>query len=227
MTAAPATTLNDTYQFFRIGNEDLTALFARAAGHIPIEHLTVSTVHSSIRREKPSLSDLIADVTTASGYDNHVPWDNLEFEAKDPNGEVEVRIDITTTRIKVAVTGTNEILVRGQQARIEMFLSNRGAKKGNRPRTVELMLGITTAALFWNPAPMAPLLATFMAVTFVISLYNGRTKLKILESFPRGTTWSRFTSIEKATMIGLYVTALGIVGTVASGAVDVAGFLKK
>ncbi|MEU3124399.1 hypothetical protein ABZ696_29555 [Streptomyces albidoflavus] len=227
MTAAPATTRNHTYQFYRLGNQDLIELFSCATGNIPPAHVSVTTEHNNTRRTASSLPDLISDVTTAPGYDSHVPWGNLKFEAKDPNGELEIRIDITPARIKVEVTGTNAILVYGQQARVELFLLNRGAKEEGRSRRPELMLGIATAAVYSNPAPLSPYLATVMAVTFVIMLYSGRTKLRILENVPRGSTWSRFTPIEKVTVVGVYIAALGAVGALASGFTDVVDALKK
>ncbi|WP_159053518.1 hypothetical protein [Streptomyces regalis] len=227
MSAAPTTTLSGFYKSCRLGHSDLLELFSIATGPIPTGYVNVTTEHNSTRRVAHSLTDLINDVTTAPGYDSHAPWNNLQFEATDPNGALEVHIGIVPAGIHVKVTGENEILVHGQHARIELFLRKRGGQEHNRPRTFEFMLGITTAAVFWSLTPGAAPIATIMALTFMVSLYSRRAKLKIREDIPQGSTWSRFTPIEKVTVVGIYVTALGVVGTLASGATDVLDAFKK
>ncbi|MFI9628439.1 hypothetical protein [Streptomyces sp. NPDC052042] len=228
MTAPPtdATKLDNVYGFYRMGKGDLATLFAKAAGAPQVSHVTVSTVHDRTTRAAGSLPELINNVTSMASYDRHIPWDNLKFEGKAPHGELQIKIDIGP-RITVEVEGTNEALVHGQMARIELFLLSRGAKKEGRPHTIQLLLGMLTAAFASHPAPLAPYCAAFMAVTFFVSLYNGRRKLMILEDIPMGTAWIRFTSVEKATVAGAYIAALAAVGAVASGVTDVLGAIGE
>ncbi|GLW17260.1 hypothetical protein Stsp01_40030 [Streptomyces sp. NBRC 13847] len=248
MTGAPATTLKNTYIRCRLGRSDLIELFSRATGHVPPEQVTVTTEHNSTRWNARSLPDLISDVTSAPGYDSHVPWDNLQFKAGDSNGELEVLITIQPKTVQVKVTGTNDILVHGQQARIELFLRNRGgAGGGPRPAKSEITTSLLLAAaglvaattsMFTDhggasdPAPawtviLMSILGVALLLTFGVYMYSQRAKLKILEVLPQGSTWSRFTAMEKVTVAGLYVTILGVVGTLASGVSDVLGLFKK
>ncbi|WP_223733061.1 hypothetical protein [Streptomyces purpurogeneiscleroticus] len=246
MIGAPATTLKNTYKNCRLGRSDLTELFARATGHIPSTHVTVTTEHNNTRWTADSLSDLINSVTSASSYDSHVPWDNLQFRAEVPGGELEVLIDITPKWLHVRVEGTNDILVHGQQARIELFLRNRGASEAQEPHRQRTAVLTTVAVcavsvlVVWGSLPQGPLVDPRVAtiVVFGCSLaaltltlpplfFSRRAKLDVLQDIPRGSTWRRLTPMERATVIGLYVTALGVVGTVASGVVDVAGLFGE
>ncbi|MFF7230125.1 MULTISPECIES: hypothetical protein [unclassified Streptomyces] len=218
------------YTHCQLGRSDLVSLFGLAAGHISAEHAMVTTMHNSTRWTAHSLPDLINDVTSNVGYDSRVPWDNVQFLATDPSGELQVEMTVGPQDVIVRVSGTNNILVHGQQARIELFLRNRGASHTmpkDEPSAGHLIVSAsaTTAMLMaLVPVPRGSiwpilLIGCWMAVSVVTSAtlaYSRRTRLKVLEDIPTGTAWNRFTPIEKFTVVGIYASVLAMTGTIAT-----------
>ncbi|POX43368.1 hypothetical protein C3486_00045 [Streptomyces sp. Ru73] len=219
----------------------MVALFTRATGHVPPEHVSVATVHNNTRWTARLLPDLINEVTSSPNYDDREPWDNLEFKAADPAGRVEVQIGVTRKTVTVRVSGTDDILVYGQQARIELFLKNRGAKsKDETGRAFDWQVTLFMpwlafvgfAALTETPPnlPPVPVLAKLIAslmcvmgvvyfVKYSLKLYRDRPRLVILNDIPSG--WNHYTPSEKIAVVGVYVAVLGAVAAAVSAVSDV------
>ncbi|POX38760.1 hypothetical protein C3486_21435 [Streptomyces sp. Ru73] len=241
--------LSNKYTKCRLGRSDLVALFSLAAGPISATNATVTTVHNSTRWSARSLEDLIRDITSAPGYDDRVRWDNLQYSAKDPAGELEVALDIRSRKISVDISGSNEILVRGQEARIELFLRNRGAEGppvrdyGTLHELVMISMCMLMIVVPWKGnqqhAPTgttAPTgsskvdswmvvveccLAVAMLMLVPTFLYIRRAQLKVLEDIPAGSVWSRLTTTEKFSAVGIYATVLAGVAAAVSAVTDV------
>ncbi|MEV7170781.1 hypothetical protein AB0O18_13920 [Streptomyces sp. NPDC093224] len=125
-TSNQQTDLRKVFYQCRLGRDDLDRLFAMACEGIQAPDMAVSTVSGSTRFWDSRLQDLVAAVQAETG-DPSDNWSNLTLEAKTAGGERSVSIKIDTERTEFHVSGSDATWAYGQAARLENFLSKRGA----------------------------------------------------------------------------------------------------
>ncbi|MEE4420897.1 hypothetical protein [Streptomyces bugieae] len=125
-TSGQQTDLHKIFYQCRLGRDDIERMFAMACEGIPAPAVRVSTVAGNTRFWKPTLQDLVTAVhDNAPEIGAH--WTNLSLDASSPSLVRGVRITIDKERTEVNVSGSDTTWAFGQVARIEKFLTSRGA----------------------------------------------------------------------------------------------------
>ncbi|WP_406393944.1 hypothetical protein [Streptomyces sp. NBC_00887] len=142
MAATPnqQTDLRKVFYQCRLGRDDLERMFNMACEGIDSPTIEVSTVSGSTRFWETTISSLVTTVqsqSTESGDD----WTNLELKAESPGRERTVSIKIATDRTEYDVSGSDAVWAYGQSARIENFLTRRGAVKKSPKYEAKISFG--------------------------------------------------------------------------------------
>ncbi|WP_327235943.1 hypothetical protein OG349_20295 [Streptomyces sp. NBC_01317] len=128
MTVTPnqQTDLRKVFYQCRLGRDDLERMFVMACEGIESPDVKISTVSGSTRFWNSTLADLVAVVQVQAAEPGD-EWSNLSLEAKTSGGERHVSITIDIERTEFNVSGSDAVWAYGQSARLDNFLTKRGA----------------------------------------------------------------------------------------------------
>ena len=126
VTPNQQTDLRKVFYQCRLGRDDLERMFNMACEGIESPIIKVSTVSGNTRFWEENLPSLVTAVQTQSAESGD-EWTNLNLEAENPGKERVVSITIATDRTEYNISGSDAVWAYGQSARIENFLSQRGA----------------------------------------------------------------------------------------------------
>ncbi|MEV5311510.1 hypothetical protein [Streptomyces sp. NPDC052610] len=120
------TDLRKVYYQCRLGRDDLDRLFSIACDGISPGQVEIFTIAGNTRYWEADLVALVAAVQDNApevGQD----WENISLKAETHSGERTVTITLDKERAELNVAGSDSTWVYGQAARLEAFLTARGA----------------------------------------------------------------------------------------------------
>lgn len=150
----------------RLGHSELIRLFSLAPEGIPAANISVSTQRDSTRYRAGDLDELIDSLRDAHAVGDLDAWDNVMQVAQDSSADPDRRVSLTIggERVEMRVTGRDETWVRGQAARIELFLRGTGGSRWSEPTTfLEDARDVVSSAL-----SLVPFLAVLCSVSTLI-----------------------------------------------------------